>query len=332
MATKNRFSYQEGHPVEALLTMTGTHTERIVQAADGGPFLSPKDLADAIGVSESSLKRWVDDGRLVAVRTAGGHRRIPQHEAVRFVRSQRFALVRPELLGLPASDAQPPVQPGEAEPFLRHLLAENAIAARAYLVQRYLSGVSLAALCDGPIRAALTHVGGLWKHSERGIVTEHRATDIVIQSLGYLRSLLPPTPQDAWTAVGCAPSGDAYLLPTMMCASVLAEAGWRDRNLGPDTPLAAVREAVATTQPKVVWCSLSQEQPSEIAAREVVQLVDELAPSGVYVVLGGRGAQTLDVVGREHVLVVGTMVELAAFARGLGAARQNAAGAPSLQG
>jgi MerR family transcriptional regulator, light-induced transcriptional regulator len=48
--------------------------------------LSPKALAAAIGVSESSLKRWADEGRLAAERTAGGHRRIAVAEAVRFVR------------------------------------------------------------------------------------------------------------------------------------------------------------------------------------------------------------------------------------------------------
>ncbi|MCK6447217.1 MAG: helix-turn-helix domain-containing protein [Planctomycetes bacterium] len=306
--------------MEALAVMAEPETTRNVQP-DAGPFLSPKDLADAIGVSESSLKRWVDDGRLVAVRTAGGHRRISQHEAVRFVRSQRFALLHPETLGLPTNDAQPALEAGAPEPFLQYLLAENAAAARAFLVQRYLAGVGFAALCDGPIRSALTHIGELWRHSERGIAIEHRATDIAFQSLAYLRSLLPPSPEDGWTAVGFAPSGDAYLLPTMMCAAVLAEAGWRDRNLGPDTPLVAMREAIAMANPKVVWCALSQEQPNEVAAREIRELVDELATRDTYVVLGGRGAPALGIVGREHVLTVGSMVELAAFARGLAAAR-----------
>ena len=40
------------------------------------PLLSPKELADAIGVSESSIKRWVDNGEIQATKTSGGHRRI----------------------------------------------------------------------------------------------------------------------------------------------------------------------------------------------------------------------------------------------------------------
>ena len=63
-------------------------------------LLSPKELADAIGVSESSLKRWADAGRLQVARTEGGHRRIPIAEAVRFIRDTGAVVVRPDLLGL----------------------------------------------------------------------------------------------------------------------------------------------------------------------------------------------------------------------------------------
>lgn len=64
------------------------------------PVLSTRELAEAIGVSESSIKRWADDGTVRAVRTIGGHRRIPFEEAIRFVRASNLRLVKPEVLGL----------------------------------------------------------------------------------------------------------------------------------------------------------------------------------------------------------------------------------------
>ena len=63
-------------------------------------LLTPKDLADAIGASESALRRWIDGGRIRMSRTAGGHRRIPLQEAIRFIRQTGATIVRPELLGL----------------------------------------------------------------------------------------------------------------------------------------------------------------------------------------------------------------------------------------
>jgi len=66
-------------------------------------LLSPKEFAEAIGVSQSSIKRWTDEGRIEAARTAGGHRRIPIAEAVRFVRETGASVVQPQALGLPGS-------------------------------------------------------------------------------------------------------------------------------------------------------------------------------------------------------------------------------------
>ena len=62
--------------------------------------LSPRELGQAIGVSESSLKRWADEGRIKFARTTGGHRRIVLTEAVRFIRQAGMPVLRPHLLGL----------------------------------------------------------------------------------------------------------------------------------------------------------------------------------------------------------------------------------------
>jgi excisionase family DNA binding protein len=57
------------------------HSNRPLQHATGQAILvkklvTPKQVAQAINVSESSLKRWCDQGLLTAIRTAGGHRRL----------------------------------------------------------------------------------------------------------------------------------------------------------------------------------------------------------------------------------------------------------------
>ena len=65
-------------------------------------LLTTTQLAEAIGASESSMRRWTNSGVIRTTRTAGGHRRILLSEAVRFVRESGTPLVRPELLGLPS--------------------------------------------------------------------------------------------------------------------------------------------------------------------------------------------------------------------------------------
>ena len=65
---------------------------------------SPRKIADALGVGESTVKRWIDAGRLEADRTLGGHRRVALDEVLRFVREEGTDVVYPEALGLDGLD------------------------------------------------------------------------------------------------------------------------------------------------------------------------------------------------------------------------------------
>ena len=69
-------------------------------------LLTPKQVARAIQVSESSVKRWCDKGVIPTQYTAGGHRRIPISDLLVFLRSSKHQLIRPEVLGLPAMTGQ----------------------------------------------------------------------------------------------------------------------------------------------------------------------------------------------------------------------------------
>ena len=42
-------------------------------------LFSPKQIGNALGVSEASIKRWVDKGKIDCVKTTGGHRKYRCH-------------------------------------------------------------------------------------------------------------------------------------------------------------------------------------------------------------------------------------------------------------
>src|SRR3954454_15061049 len=99
-------------------------------------LLTTKELAEAIGASESSLRRWTNGGAIRTSRTVGGHRRIPLSEAVRFVRETGATVVRPDVLGLPAAVGVGGA--GDDEVLYRALLDGDARAARGRVVGMYL--------------------------------------------------------------------------------------------------------------------------------------------------------------------------------------------------
>lgn len=293
--------------------------------------LSPKEVAAAVGVSESSLKRWADDGRIRVHRTVGGHRRISLQEAVRFARQENLPVVRPEVLGLPEVKRVRNVS-AESRADAQSLLCEALKAgrseeARAIIVDLYLTGRSIGHICDENIRRSMEIVGDIWEHSAEGIAIEHRATDICIQSLNVLRHLIEsPTGASAsgedaaadadapgvGQAIGGAPGGDPYLLPSLMVACVVADRGFQAINLGPNTPLDTLALAATQHRPHLLWlsCSADDAMPSR---HELDRLAATASEIGAELILGGRNAPAPH--GR-HVHRFTSMSELAGFLQG----------------
>ncbi|MCU0290889.1 MAG: excisionase family DNA-binding protein [Thermoanaerobaculaceae bacterium] len=284
-----------------------------------GRHLTSRELARVLGVSESSVKRWVDDGTIRATRTAGGHRRIARADAIRFIRTTRAPVLAPELLGLPDVAATLSDQRSsgrENERLLDYLVAGSSAEARGLIQALYLQGENVASIIDGHVRVAMERIGELWLERPDGIFIEHRATDICIHALGQLRGTFPSAAQGP-VALGGAPGGDPYLLPSLAISIVLAEDGYQAINLGPNTPFDTLRRAAEDLRPRLVWVTVGSLTKAEVLEQEVTALAAAIKPLGSSLTVGGRGAARLRHSGLEHLHLGGTMAELSAFARGL---------------
>jgi excisionase family DNA binding protein len=280
--------------------------------------LSPKELALAIEVSESSVKRWVDDGLIRASRTAGGHRRIPTAEAIRFIRETHSTVTRPELLGVPdPASIQDAISRefGQAAALHSFLADGKAEEARGLVLWLYLAGASVASICDGPLREALARIGELWRERKDGIFIEHRATEIALTALLQLRGAFSP-PDDGPCAVGGAPSGDPYLLPSTMASTTLMSEGIRAINLGPETPLETLRIAAEQHEAALVWLSVTHVRQPAVLERDLNRLLETLADRGTSLILGGQAAAKIRPRPAASLCAGSSMGELVAFAKG----------------
>ncbi len=286
--------------------------------------ISPRDFAEAIGVSESSVKRWIDQGGLGAARTAGGHRRIQRDEALRWLRETQTPLLRPERLELPeatASVTRATSLDSSAERYHALLVSGAEVDARGLLAGLFIAGHAVSRIADDIIRPALARIGTLWEHGDEGIFIEHRATAICIQSIRELAVLSTPTspdpePDPRPVAVGGAPSGDPYLVAPALAALALTEAGFQAVNLGPDTPLPVIELAAARLNARLVCLSFGA-APSERQVREVSVFAGRLRQSGIHLSLGGRHVDALHPERLSNAFVGRSLGELSAFARGL---------------
>jgi excisionase family DNA binding protein len=285
--------------------------------------VSPKQLARAIQVSESSIKRWCDQGAIATVRTAGGHRRIDMTDVMRFLRENRYALVRPEVLGLPATTGRTAWVLERAESGFREaLLVGDEDRARQILFDLYLAKHELTTILDGVVTAALHGIGDRWSCGEAEVYQERRGCEICLRLLHELRMLTPPIVVPRGLAMGGTPEGDMYLIPNAMVDLVLRHTGWETIALGAGLPFNTIRAAILEHRPQLFWLSVSYiRDEAEFLARwnELCAAV----PLGVTLVAGGQAlTETL----REQIpraTFCGNLTELEALASSLGEASFN---------
>ena len=279
--------------------------------------LSPRDLAAAIGVSESSLKRWVDSGLLTASRTTGGHRRIALREAIRFIRKSKSPIVQPDLLGIPGASV-PASRSASVDPgadLCSALFRDDAREARAIILGRYLAGDGVAAIGDALIGPALNRVGDAWREGPQAILMEHRAVDTCVHVLHELRSLLPVPAADAPAAMSAAGPGDPYMIPPALASLTLLEAGYQANNVGPLTPMPVLHQGLVRYRPRILTLSVSAPEHG-IDCPGLIDLARSMTAAGGHLLIGGRCVRALPAKARPYLIETASMAELGAFARG----------------
>jgi excisionase family DNA binding protein len=283
---------------------------------DRSLYLSTVQAAEALGISVSTLKRWVDAGILPAHRTAGGHRKLLRAEVLAVARQR--AMPRGDLAAL--SVASPRGQGPELETvgsaLLDAVLRGQGAEVTAIIRGAYRSGVAIESLADGVIAPVMASVGHEWQTARIDVWQEHRGTQLCAAALYDLKDELEARAErNRPVAVGGATEGDAYLLPTVLAQLVLLDAGWEAVQLGPNTPLASLTKALEDLRPRLVWLSVSYVADAAgfiSAYRDFYRTAER---RGVAVAIGGR-ALAEDVRSAVPYTTYGDgLCHLAAFAR-----------------
>jgi MerR family transcriptional regulator, light-induced transcriptional regulator len=280
-------------------------------------LVTPKQVAQAINASESSLKRWCDRGLLKTVRTPGGHRRVAVADALEFLRKSGHELVRPEILGLPSTTGRGPLAVVRAQEQMRNaLLAGDVDLCRRIAFDLHLAGKSVSVICDLVLAASMEDIGERWNCEEAEIYQERRATTLCLRLLSELRSSIPAPAESKLSAIGGTPECDPYLLPTTMAELVLRQTGWRAQSLGSRLPFPTLIAAIRDVRPQLFWLSVSHLEDADRFLAEYRAFYAEVR-SEVAVIVGGRALTESLRRQMEYSAYGDNMQHLEAFARTL---------------
>jgi excisionase family DNA binding protein len=277
-------------------------------------LLSPKQVARAIGVSESSLKRWCDQGLIQAVRTAGGHRKLPLCDVIQFLREQQHKVVCPEALGLPVRSPHSEIGLDRGrDSFTDALIEGNESLARQIVFDLYLAKHPICVICDRVICPAFQEIGRRWECQSLDVYRERRGCEITHKILYELRRK-QPDPDPTRKACGGSLEGDSYTLPTTMADLVVRNAGWDTSSLGSGIPVESMVQAIRETKPELFWLCVSHIGDVERFVHDFKNLSEATHTVGVAFAIGGR-ALTADLLTRiKFCCYCDSMQQLESFA------------------
>ena len=248
--------------------------------------LTTRQVAEALGVSESSVKRWCDGGSIPTMRTVGGHRRIPLAGFMQFLEQTNRTVTSPlaPVGGRMSESGEPTL---DRSVFREALKAGDESTCREFATRAFAQKQSFAWVADEVIADTFHHFGRAWECGELEVFQERRGCEIAARLIYEMRRLIPDPPSHGLLAIGGAPAGDLYSLPSQIVEITLRECGWRATNLGSNLPLETIGAAVRQLRPRLLWLSASHLADS---GRFVQQYSDfhESLPTGTLVVVGGR--------------------------------------------
>jgi excisionase family DNA binding protein len=252
--------------------------------------LSTTQVSSALGVSVSTVKRWVEEGILPAQKTVGGHRKLLLADVLEVARREQ--LPTSDLSKLHAGRRRKPrlLPPVALESSLyKACLAGDADEVRAVILGAYQAGMAIEALADQVISPVMKCIGHDWETDRIDVMHEHRASELCAAALFELKTIVERRARrERSLAVGGAAEGDFSVLPTLLAQLVLTDAGWDAVNLGPNTPLASLSRAIEELRPSLVWLSISHLCDRESFLQNYRAFYGLAERVGVAVVIGGR--------------------------------------------
>ena len=250
-------------------------------------YLKTRQVADALGVSVSSIKRWVDSGALAASRTMGKHRLVPLSEALQFARREQLPM--DGLLALADPTQSPGIDDRLCARLLEMLKAGDEREAAGLIIRAYQSGSGVVELADRLIRPTMERIGQGWFLGQWDIYEEHQATSLITSVLAGINSAriqASSSPQPI--ALGASPTGDSYILPRLLAEMIVREAGWDVRNLGGDLPLLSLATATRKYRPRLIFLSISRIDDRPQFINDYAYFYEAASQVNAAVILGGR--------------------------------------------
>ena len=257
-------------------------------------LLSTSEIAALFSVTETTIKRWADEGQIACVKTLGGHRKFLMKEVIRFGENHGYPLtgtIPPTMSSRKLEKLEFSVETRNykkiSEIFLEEALDVDKQGLFDLLSYLYKHHISFSTIGDEVIRPAMVRIGELWAEGKLEVNKEHLASQAVLEILIRLGPQLHHKPSNGMSAVCASAEGDYHEIGLRILAYVLESEGWSVHYVGANTPFDTLGSLIKANTPELICLSFTLEDRPE-AFFDNVRSLGKLARSynATYVVGG----------------------------------------------
>jgi len=282
-------------------------------------YISSQLAGKILGVSVSTVKRWVDDKILPADITPGGHRKILVADLIRLSRQGVLPVV--DFSKLPLNETQPnnsTLLQISADNFYQALRSQSLLSCNNIILSAYKNQMPIEKITDDIIQPSMARIGEEWMNGTLPIFYEHCSTQLCISALFELRNFINSRDNsNGPIAIGGCITNEHHQLCNMLVDVLLFDLGWNTINIGANTPIASFIDGINHFKPRLVWMSTTNISNVDEFVKDNLLLFDKVCNAGSVLVIGGQGLTPAIRKKIKFHFYGDTMCHLADYARGL---------------
>lgn len=257
-------------------------------------LLSTHEVARLLNVTETTIKRWADEGRLPCSKTLGGHRKFEMENIIKFAEKNGIAL---------SGVLPPPMTTSQLEQLQLGIVTRNykkiADVLFEEIVQSDREGVTdlflyllkhhipFYIIADEIVRPALTKIGDLWEKGEISVHEEHIASQTVTEALIRIAPDIHRKPPNGFAVAFACMEGELHDIGLRTLAYSFESEGWKIHYIGPNTPTDSIISFVKGLKPELVAVSFTIVKDYDKFFKDLKKIVNEIHSYNGYLIIGG---------------------------------------------
>jgi len=251
-------------------------------------IFSSKQVANILGVNESSIKRWTNSGELKCFKTPGGHRKFKKDDIKSFAKRYSIKISNTFFVDKYSDERVKFINYEKVnELLLRKLFNHSEEEIYDFIYSLLDNGIEPIELFDEIISNVMTKIGLMWENNEIGVEVEHIASCKLINALMRIEKELKSSSNG--NKVICTTLGnELHEIPVLVLKIMLSYYGWRVIYPGVNLPKKSLMKLINENKPDLVCLSLMYTDNINKSAAEIKEIHSVCKKNNTKLVIGGN--------------------------------------------